>query len=121
MGEFITVNDIRWTGGREGSLLSQRLGPPGPIETKFNMVTSPFHIYRRPPDIIHVMNAPRPSRSSASVYYCQHKLKTEKRVGLGTRLAQLVFTMQSFWLSSCTCVGRTATLYGARHVWSFST
>ena len=44
-----------------------------------------------PPDIIHVMNAPRPSPfliawSSAPAYYCVHKPKIKMGGGLGTRL-----------------------------------
>jgi len=41
-----------------------------------------------PLDVTHVMNASRPSPfhpSSASMYYCQHKLKGKNGVGLGTR------------------------------------
>ena len=46
-----------------------------------------------PPGVTHVMNAPRPStlfcHTSASMYYRQWKPKSEKRVGLGTRLLWL--------------------------------
>ena len=39
--------------------------PPSPMSTS------------HPPDVIHVMNAPRPSRSSTPMYYCERKRKVK--------------------------------------------
>ena len=46
-----------------------------------------------PPDIIHVMNAPRPSQSSALVYYCERKQKVKG--GLGMRLEHPIAVFQA--------------------------
>ena len=57
---------------------------------------------------IHVMNAPRPSslfffcRSSAPVYYCEHKQKVKRRGGLGMRLSNSDYRIQSKVVQGCT-------------------